>query len=92
MSAHGPVFLTAHDPVSHPQHLRTTPVGRWPLLAAAAIAVVPADEGTAWTTAIAIVVTAVVAWVVLAVRRAAAKIDTVLAEELGQRPRTDGDR
>ncbi|UOX90960.1 hypothetical protein MUY14_10150 [Amycolatopsis sp. FBCC-B4732] len=92
MSAHGPVFLTTHDSASPRWHLRTTPAGRWPFLAAATIAVVPADEGYAWTTAIAIIAVAVVVWAVLALRRAAAKVDAVLAEELGPPRKSDVDR
>ncbi|WP_290061250.1 hypothetical protein [Amycolatopsis solani] len=91
MSSHGPVFLTAHDSASPRWHLRT-PAGRWPFLAAAAIAVVPADEGPTWPTALVIIAVAVIVWLVLAVRRAAAKLDTLLTEELGDRRRADVDR
>ncbi|MEU0796230.1 hypothetical protein ABZ342_39735 [Amycolatopsis sp. NPDC005961] len=85
MSAHGPVFLTAHDPVSRRWQVRTMLPNRWLLLAAATLAVVPADEGPAWTTAVAILAVAVTVSAVLALRRAAAKVDTLLAEELGPR-------
>lgn len=85
MSAHGPVFLTAHDPVSRRWQVRAMLPNRWLLLAAATLAVVPADEGRAWTTAVAILAVAVVVSAVLALRRAAAKVDTLLAEELGPR-------
>lgn len=61
--------------------------GRWVLLALTTLAIVPADDGggNAWTSAVAIAVVALLLLIRRVLRRAAAKVEAALTDELDHR-------
>ncbi|WP_328457687.1 hypothetical protein [Amycolatopsis sp. NBC_00438] len=86
MGVPGQVFSIARDRAFHRSRIRASDRNRWLLLALVTFAVIPADDdGSAWVMVATLAAVALLAVAGRALRRAAAKVDAALTDELDPR-------